>query len=289
MSVITDTKQLFYRIASSGYMPASWFRPPLPAIDSKQSASQPVSMEIVSHCWNYSNLLTYQLSSLVLNPPTNHHLTYTLFYCEEDEPTAALVSFFKQKFVETITWNFHTLDKYQMFRRAIGRNQAALASKADWLWFVDCDLIFGENCLNELGNQLVGANDYLVYPSNEQITELLPEEHSLFHPKNIFQINAVDPSIFYTGSIEKAKGAFQIVNGNIARVLGYCNSVKFYQQPAERWQKTYEDKVFRWLLGTEGRPVSFPNLSRIRHQHKGRYQQNSIISRLRKAIRLAQG
>ena len=41
-------------------------------------------LEIVSHCWGYANMLTYQLSSFVNYPPTKLNLTVTVFYAEED-------------------------------------------------------------------------------------------------------------------------------------------------------------------------------------------------------------
>ena len=85
---------------------------------------------------------------------------------------------------------------------------------------------------------------------------------------------------------KKAKGPHQITHGDIARACGYCDSIKYYQSPAERWMKTYEDRAFRWLIGTHGTPLPIPNVCQIRHIVKGRYaKQESAMTKVRKFIR----
>ena len=89
-------------------------------------------------------------------------------------------------------------------------------------------------------------------------------------------------------SPDKAKGAYQITHGDIARACGYCDSIKYYQTPAERWMKTYEDRAFRWLIGTQGTPLDIPNVCQIRHIVKGRYRKDSTVTEIRKFIRKRQ-
>ena len=72
---------------------------------------------------------------------------------------------------------------------------------------------------------------------------------------------------------------------DIARAFGYCDSIDYYQQPAERWMKTYEDRAFRWLIGTHGTPLDIPNVCQIRHIVKGRYEKDSALTKIRKLIR----
>ena len=52
--------------------------------------------------------------------------------------------------------------------------------------------------------------------------------------------------------------------------------------------KTYEDRAFRWLIGTHGTPLDIPNVCQIRHIVKGRYNKNSFFTRVRKFIRKSQ-
>ncbi|GIS36379.1 MAG: hypothetical protein Ct9H90mP7_3870 [Candidatus Neomarinimicrobiota bacterium] len=75
-------------------------------------------------------------------PPTKLNLTVTVFYAQEDTKTKATLDFFSQITMPNITWNFHSLSKGKLFRRAIGRNMAARSKEADWIWFTDCDIIF---------------------------------------------------------------------------------------------------------------------------------------------------
>ena len=53
------------------------------------------------------------------------------------------------------------------------------------------------------------------------------------------------------------------------RALGYCESIGLYQKPAPRFRKAYEDRAFRWLLGTEGTALDIPSCCQIRHAVKG--------------------
>ncbi|MEM9208240.1 MAG: glycosyltransferase family 2 protein, partial [Pseudomonadota bacterium] len=92
----------------------------------------------------------------------------------------------------------------------------------------------------------------------------------------------------YGGERDKAKGPHQITHGDIARACGYCETIGLYQAPAERWRKTYEDRAFRWLIGTHGTPLDIPNVCQIRHIAKGRYRKDSSVSKLRAAIRKSQ-
>ncbi len=95
----------------------------------------------------------------------------------------------------------------------------------------------------------------------------------------------IDISLFKPNVITKAKGAFQIVHGDVARAVGYCGSIKLYQTPTHTWRKTYEDTVFRRLIGYDGEPVDVQNLYRIRHAEKGRYATGSKLGKIRGGIR----
>jgi hypothetical protein len=279
---------IFYRVASTGVLPASWFRNPLPSKEKRKSVSGKVKLEIVSHCWNYSHLLAYQLSSYVLHPPSKAEVTATVFYCPEDIRTKELLEFFSNQQVNNVQWNWQPLSKTELFRRSIGRNRAAKNTQADWIWFTDCDIIFGKDCLNGLADQLQGRTDTLVYPREESTTSMLDDDNPLLKKGASPQVVDIDTSDFTSHVRDKAKGAFQIVHGDVARAVGYCEKIRLYQTPADAWRKTYEDKAFRWLLGSRGVPIDVPNVFQIRHVTKGRYKQDSLISKLRSKIRQLQ-
>ena len=96
-----------------------------------------------------------------------------------------------------------------------------------------------------------------------------------------------NPAQFEPFAIKKAVGPLQIVHGDIARLAGYCDAIAYYRAPVERWRKTYEDRTFRWLLRTQGVPIEVPGVYRIKHLHKGRYQEGGM-KRVRRGLRQLQ-
>jgi len=267
-------------------LPVGWFGPKPPANDQLSMAKSPVHLQIVSHCWQYAHMLNFQLSSIINYPPKNVTLTYTLYYSGDDTKLKQLIDRIDSVAVPNVTWNWVELTTQQLFRRAIGRNQAALATQADWIWFSDCDLIFHAGCLDSVGAAVQGCQQPMVFPEQEFITDLLDPSHPMLNQDNDTTID-IDTSLFRKNAISKAKGAFQIVHGDVARTCGYCRDMKMYQTPMQHWSKTYEDSIFRQLIGSEGKPVNIQGLYRIRHKEKGRYVKGSQISKIRRNIRVA--
>lgn len=276
----------FYNRIVGTVLPVSWFAPKVPAVSELGIPAGRMTLQIVSHSWQYAHLSQFQLSSLVNYPPRDIDVMYTLFYSEEDASMVALLARFRQVQVPNVTWDFRVLPKQELFRRAIGRHQASQTSTADWLWFADCDLIFHQGCLDSLAAALSGKQLPLVFPDHEGITELLPAEHPMLN-QTVEETGTVDidPTLFYRNEITKAKGAFQVVHGDVARAVGYCGTLALYQKPSELWRKTYEDTVFRKLIETEGEALPVENLFRIRHAEKGRYAKNGKFSGMRGWIR----
>lgn len=275
-----------WRMAASGLVPARWFRRPLPDASQRTARTGRLHVEVVSHCWRYSHFLVYQLSSLVQFPPQQGQVTMTVYYCPEDEKTADLLAWFATQDVPGVTWNWCARPKQALFRRAIGRNEAALASKADWVWFTDCDLMFRERCLDALNELLQGRRDALVYPRTERTTPLLADQDPMLNADvDAERIAQVDDSRFTEHERSRATGPLQICHGDVARAVGYCADLTYYQRPSPVWCKAHEDRAFRWLLETQGTPLDIPGVYRIRHESKGRYTGSGWNTRLRGAIR----
>lgn len=278
----------FFRFVIRHILPRSWFRKALPPVSERHAKTGHIHLEIVSHCWNYGNMLTYQLSSLVNNPPTKLSVTMTVFYALEDEKTKATIEFFEQIQIENLTWNFQALSMGKLFRRGIGRNMAAQSSQADWLWFTDCDIIFHKNCLDSLAEQVQGKQEALYYPRQERTTEMLSESDPMLSANSEPQIVDIETEHFSLHTRDKAKGAFQIVHADVARAIGYCDKLKMFQTESDRWRKTFEDTAFKWLINSEGLPLEIDGVFQIRHVKKGRYQEGSSISAARSKIRRMQ-
>lgn len=282
---------LFYRAVVSGALPVAWFRDVDPATVEKASKTGKLNLEIVSHCWRYGHFLNYQLSSLLTHRTEKFDITMTVFHVPEDELVTPVLEYFGEMEVPGITWNWQPLPKEKLFRRAIGRNLAAKNTKADWIWFTDADILFHENCLDTLADLLQGRDNGLVHPRIGLGTRLLEDDDEILE-KGRQGPNVIDIPIAeftpYGGPRKKAKGPHQITHGDIARACGYCDSIAYYQTPADRWMKTYEDRAFRWLIGTHGTPLDIPNVCQIRHIVKGRYEKDSFMTKVRKAIRKSQ-
>lgn len=279
----------FFRIAASGAVPARCFERRLPPVVHRRAKAGRIALEIVNHCWGYSHFLIYQLSSLVMFPPSRLSVTVTVFYCPEDRRTAALLAFFETLQVPGVHWNWRALPKEQLFRRAIGRNEAALATQADWVWFTDCDLLFREGCLDTLADRLQGRRDALVYPRQEYRTPLLASDDPLLVAgRGEPRVLDIDTARFAAHRPSRATGPLQIAHGDVCRACGYCDAISAYQQPSDRWCKAHEDRAFRWLLRSQGVPVDIPGVYRIRHVHKGRYTGGGASTKLRSRIRQAQ-
>lgn len=284
-----ELRLAFFRLAAGGWIPARWFEPNLPPVSARQARTGRLSLEVVSHCWDYSHFLAYQLSSLVTFAPTRIDVTMTVFYCPEDEKTARLLAFFKQQHVPGIIWNWRALPRQELFRRGIGRNLAALETRADWVWFTDCDLMFGDQCLDTLADLLQGRRDALVFPKEERCTDLLTEDNQmLLAGAKEPRVLDIDTSVFRVRHPSKATGPLQIAHGDVCRAVGYCRNIGLYQQPSETWCKAHEDRAFRWLVRSEGEPLSIAGVYRIRHITKGRYTGSQTHNRIRRQLRTLQ-
>jgi len=285
---LQQSKEFMLRFAVSSPVPASWFYDVPESTEIDDVTSTPEHIEIVSHCWNYSHLFVYQLKSLIDNAPKDLKVTLTGFYCLEDADAVALVEEYAVKEVDNIEWNFVALSKEDLLRRGIGRNKAAKETQADWIWFTDCDLLFGENTFSSLKQELRKESCILAFPEQVARTSLLDKEHDvLCNGKKTSVEECLKQANFSSHTFSKATGPVQIVHGDTARRYGYCDQVDCYQQPKERWVKTYEDRAFRWLLGTHGAPLGVDDVSIIRHVEKGRYKKGSALSEMRKANRQA--
>ena len=267
-------------------LPISWFGPKPPATSELSIPAAPLHLQIVSHSWQYAHMLNFQLSSLVSYAPTQLKVTYTLYHSAQDSELKKLIARYDSIKPANVTWQWIELPKNELFRRAIGRNQTALNTTADWVWFSDCDLIFHAGCLDSLALALDNRQARMVFPQQEFVTDLLESSHPMLNQNNNETID-IDTNLFTTNTIQKAKGAFQIVHGDVLRKCGYCRDIKLYQRPMQHWSKTYEDSLFRRMIDSEGDAVDVKNLYRIRHVEKGRYVKGSTLSSVRKGIRIA--
>jgi hypothetical protein len=220
------------------------------------------SLTIVTHCWRFSRVLAYQLSSLVLHPPKKIRVKMLVFYNKEDAPTAQMLRWFSDKMPVECVW--YSLPLPELFNRTIGRNKAATECSTDAIWFCDADYFFGDGCLDALVS-LDAVAGRLFYPSWSWInrTHELGDQYALrVTGPGLWDI---DPADFERHEYRKAIGGLQIVRGSVARAYGYCRGDGRRLRPVlGGWKQTSEDSAYRKTLGTDGVPIELPGLYRIR-------------------------
>ena len=228
-------------------------------------------IEIVSHCWNYTRLLVYQLSSLALYQPHTPTLL-TVFATESDEDTVAAVRVFREAGVNTRLW---LQPMSQVKKRSIGRNMAAKETKADVVWFADCDLFFGEGAMDALYvDEAWLGEDRLFTPShilNHKSCEIGDEYIGRVKDLCSYDVQDID---FKRNRIKKASGAYQIVSGDVARKYGYAPHVDRHQRPhyLATFKRNFSDVTYRRSLSKAGvtrGKIEIPNVYRIRHTISG--------------------
>lgn len=243
-------------------------------------------VEICSHCWNYSRLLTYQLSSIWLYPPVKNRVDVVVCYSSDDEKTMEVLAWFaEQEPPENVHLRVWRLETNKLMRRAIGRNERAMDTRADYILFSDVDMLFGPGAVDGIvdawlkstrcidGHGRVATNDPpadLVYPryvgkcdharGDEYIADVTAP--------GLYDINTED---FCPHRYRRAIGGVQYVHGDVAREKGYLPAGHRHLRPAGRWIKTNDDVCARrHMVGHRGVPIQVPNIYRIRHSQYGR-------------------
>jgi hypothetical protein len=164
------------------------------------------------------------------------------------------------------------LDRRALMRRAIGRNLACKSTRADVVILTDCDYVYRAGAIDDIAAAMLTAPDPVMgYVRHHRA--------SLTHEDGDAEIAAcltpslveVDETRYGESRLRTAIGGSQIVTGEWARAHGYLPDSKRWQREADKWQRTFEDKVFRRASGLELLPIDCPSVYRIRHSQRGRF------------------
>lgn len=196
----------------------------------------------------------------------------TVFLTEEDERTCSVVEHFGSIAMPAgVTVRPWHLPKEKLMRREIGRNLAALATDADWVWFTDCDHLFGDGALDGLKQKVNSVDGPLVFPKWVQKTRTHElRDDAVERADGAPRVLRIDPGDFAASSNRRAIGGIQIARGDVVREKGYLKDSRIQSWTAERWQRCRGDIWFRRNLGGPGIPVDISNVYRIRHSRQGR-------------------
>lgn len=238
-------------------------------------------IEVVTHCWSgkdvpiYHRLLRLQLNSLLTFQP-KCPVRVTVFYSDQDANTLAVIEEARKEYairsekVYPLTLATWSLPSSQLFRRAIGRNMAALATRAEMIWFTDCDHLFGEDCLYSVLDLCTPEVD-LHWPQFVQIHKRHRYGDYLLQSDGTnwghLQINR---SSFQPREERAAWGGLQIVRGDFARRHGYLKGTGWVEPvEADHFLSCKCDVPFRKTCPNK-RAELIPNLYRVRHSRAGR-------------------
>jgi len=229
---------------------------------------------IISHCFRYSRVLSYQISSLLLHPPERVAVAMVVVSTREDNPTQDVMSFFKEKFPTPYARLISlTVPTRELLNRSIWRNKLCKDAGADIIWLCDVDYFFGKGCIDSLADVPLDLADPEYSPLYFPRVTLYNRTHANGDDYALRAktpgVYGVDPSDFIEHRPGRAIGGIQIVPGDVAREKGYCPDHEKWQKPCAMWKQTGADRVFRKILGTNGKAIEMPSCYRIRQTTEG--------------------
>jgi len=241
-------------------------------------------IEIISHCWaagnpHFAGALRYQISSLVLHKPKTCDVRLTA--CLDTFDTKALVAANWGRYHLGIDIRPLMLSRPMMTRRCIGRNIAALESKADLIWFSDVDQVYYKGLLDRLADLPWDDDWQMIFPREIQIHR----DHRLGDSRLLSAATStdlidIDPIEFVPHHYNRAIGGVQIVRGDFAREHGYLDGHPKWGQPRADGLVLgdfIDDRQYRGFVARHGRivGVDLSGLYRLRHTRTS-YQEPKI-------------
>ncbi len=230
-------------------------------------------VEVVTHCWNYSRLLTYQLAGFVRYAPESCYLRVSIYHCADDAPTQKVIRYMRDvNHSSRVEFVPRESCKRSLMRRAIGRNDAATLTAADVVIFTDCDYVYRNGAIDTIAAAMLATNGPRLGYVREHAANISHADGDAEIARCIQPMLVdVDPWRYEPSRLRTAIGGSQIVLGDWARAHGYLPNSRRFQRGADRWQRTYEDKAFRAASGLELLPIDCPTVYRIRHSKRGRF------------------
>jgi len=238
-------------------------------------------IELVTHCYavrhpGYAAALRYQLSSLVFLHSRHCDIICTVCYTKSDRLTKAVVNQFMDKVdISGVSYQSISMKTEELGRRCIGRNKAALKSKADIVWFTDVDHVFLPPCMDALIQLEWPKDALLIYPKKIMIHKDhdLGDDYLSREPKH-WLFAWIDIQDFIVKDYDRPVGGVQIVRGDTARKYGYLNTPdtlknKWHKPTNNPFSSFKDDVTFRKLMKEEGGVcgVEFDGVYRLRHTH----------------------
>jgi len=232
-----------------------------------------LNIEICIHCYNYQHRLCWMLSSLLQQEGDVPNLIINVSYSLDNgnPPTKDVCDFFRGKGLNIIDT---VVTEKEVSNRAIARNKQVEQSKADWILFVDSDLVYDPYFFDDLQTQLKNDLRYVEKVMGADRHSLdIPfcvkyfEEDKTEYPcviENVAEIPAKWPKKWISGK-NIAAGYFQLASVEAIREKA---GGKYVKHPRDHWRGTRGDRRFRCRMG--GRiGINVKNQYHLNHDRGG--------------------
>lgn len=237
------------------------------------------SIEVAVHCFadqlpQYAAMLRFQASRLAAHCPGNAAVFHSIAVASaaNDRTTWSVIPDIVRLASKTYQPRIVTLPKELLFRRSIFRHRISQESRADVIWYADCDYLIGEGAIEAILAQ-VQKTDGLRFP-REYWRHLDHDRGDETWQKMASQavLPPIDPSQFELIPSKFAIGGIQLIGADEAKRIGYLGGRRSkWQRPVNpdipfadfRDDSTWRRKLPRGY----GRSIDVPNLFRVRHSH----------------------
>lgn len=228
-----------------------------------------LTLEICIHCYMYQKRLTWMLSSILQQEGEIPNIVVNISHCPDDgKPTTdAVCRLFRDKGLNVIET---VVDKKEVHNRGRARNRQTKESKADYLLYVDCDMVYDKDFFADLHKQLkTNLKDEKKVMGGDRISlredfciKYFEQEDKREYPciiENVAEIVRKWPVKWKTGRYV-APGNFQLVSMKAIKEKGGGYGGRNH----DFWRRTQSDRAMRCRMG--GRvPVIVKNQWHLNH------------------------
>ena len=213
-----------------------------------------MKIEIAIHCYGYQHRLNWMLCSILQQNGEVPDIYVSVSYLPNtgNPTTEKVLDFFEEKGLKIIRV---PLEKGQESDRSIPRNIRLKETKADWMLFADCDLVYDRLFFDDLQKKLK------IEPYNKTEVVMGADRHSLDIPfcikyfeedkteypciiDNVADITA-KWKVGRLGGGGIAAGYFQLVSMEVIR----RKNIIYSGGKKDVWRKTRSDREFRVRTG----------------------------------------
>lgn len=233
---------------------------------------------LVTHCYCppgldiYAEHLRWQWATLVNYPATKAKIKWVVCCASREQDPATHEALDAGPPANPDLWRFvHVYPLEHLFRRAIGRNIVAKTETADAVIFTDVDYLWSGQSLDAIAD-LVSPDDLLCSPEYINISIDHATGQRIVDEARGKPVPPIPFETFAKRRQKVAIGGCQIVGGNTARRVGYCDNTKWTVPVSVEsgFRSCKCDRAFRKLNNFTPRKLPLEGVYRLRHVSDGR-------------------